>query len=519
VSEADQNNPRGPADDGPPADRPTDPSGIPNNIPDGLPPELVPQPASPGSRAEPPSTATNRSASVQLRGGAAPGRSETRGGMDPANRSLTDALKISYAILQLGMILLAVLFIFSGFRTVQENERGIRVLFGDPTDRSLEPGGHLTWPHPLGEMVAVDVGTVTVPIDLPFFVRPRRSGDGQDDFDFAPDRLPMPRSLNPAQHGSLITADGAIAHTRWQVIYRRAEHYEFAENIHPESERDIVTMAVQRGVVHAVATTTIDDLLKQSAGENANVARAARRLAQSTLDEVNSGLRIDNLYLVDKIPPTALIQDFNAVANAESEAGQRRERAEQTRRTLLNGVAGPAAETIVEAIEQYELSLAASSQQEQDASLQAVFDLLESGVLDDEGDLLQPVSGWVASTMDQARVQSDMAIRSAESQALLFEANLEQFEANPRLMVSRHWTEAFGAFLSRPEVEIWRTPSGSTQRIELVINRIPEFVESQNKAIKERQAAEAFQAREESMSEFRRQQRLQRQRERENQGG
>ena len=480
-----------------------------NNIPE--------TPARPAGADAPPQVA--RSASVQLRGAPASVTRESRGVMDPANRSLTDALKISYAILQLGMILLAVLFVFSGFRTVQENERGIRVLFGQPTDRTLDPGGHLTWPHPLGEMVAVDVGTVTVPIDLPFFVRPRRSGEGQDDFDFAPDRLPMPRSLNPAQHGSLITADGAIAHTRWQVVYRRASHFDFAENIHPESERAIVTMAVQRGVVHAVATTTIDDLLKQSAGENANVAREARRLAQATLDGVDSGLRIDNLYLVDKIPPTALIQDFNAVANAESEAGQRRERAEQTRRTLLNGVAGPAAESIVRAIEAYELTLAASPTPEQEAALQAVFMMLESGVPATDDSAPLAVSGWVASTLDQSRVQSDMAIRSAESQALLFEANLEQFRANPRLMVTRHWTQAFRTFLSRPEVEIWRAPASTTGQVELVINRIPEFVESQNKSIKERQAQEAFRAREESMNEVRRLERERRQRETASQGG
>ena len=44
-----------------------------------------------------------------------------REAMDPANQSLADALRLSFRILQLVILVLVVLFLASGFRTVDEN--------------------------------------------------------------------------------------------------------------------------------------------------------------------------------------------------------------------------------------------------------------------------------------------------------------------------------------------------------------------------------------------------------------
>ena len=53
-----------------------------------------------------------------------------REAMDPANKSLTDALHMSFRVLQFVIIVLLVLFLFSGFKTIGNNESGVATTWG-----------------------------------------------------------------------------------------------------------------------------------------------------------------------------------------------------------------------------------------------------------------------------------------------------------------------------------------------------------------------------------------------------
>src|SRR5215470_16874631 len=53
-----------------------------------------------------------------------------RDAMDPANQSLADALRLSFRVLQIVMLVLVVLFLASGFRTVKEGQSGVATVWG-----------------------------------------------------------------------------------------------------------------------------------------------------------------------------------------------------------------------------------------------------------------------------------------------------------------------------------------------------------------------------------------------------
>ena len=53
--------------------------------------------------------------------------------------TLRDALRISYRLLQGGIIVLVALYVFSGFQSIDETERGIRVLTGRIVKDDLRP--------------------------------------------------------------------------------------------------------------------------------------------------------------------------------------------------------------------------------------------------------------------------------------------------------------------------------------------------------------------------------------------
>jgi membrane protease subunit HflK len=291
---------------------------------------------------------THRPASVMLRT-----EGERDGAaMDPANQSLAEALNLIFRLLQGAMILLVVAFVFSGFQSVNENQRGIKLLFGRKTEADLTPGFHFSAPFPLGEIVKVDTGNVALNLDEAFW--PRLTAEQKT---MSPVMTAKP-NLKPGEDGSLVTGDESLVHTKWLVNYTRSAAAQYAENMLPEDERRIVEAAVERGVVQAVAQVKVDELLKQSASDQGSVAVRAREIAQRTLDSMSAGIKIEQLTLQDKVPPFNVINDFSLVQTAEQNASKRREEAQTTARNTLNSVAGAAHAVIIERIGAYEEALA-----------------------------------------------------------------------------------------------------------------------------------------------------------------
>ena len=62
-----------------------------------------------------------------------------RDAMDPANQSLADALRLSFRVLQAVLVVLVVLFLASGLKTIDDGQSGVRTLFGEIKE-PLSPG-------------------------------------------------------------------------------------------------------------------------------------------------------------------------------------------------------------------------------------------------------------------------------------------------------------------------------------------------------------------------------------------
>src|ERR1051326_6168762 len=167
----------------------------------------------PGETEQPnqPPPPSHRPASVTLRAG---GAAEEGSGLDPANQSLAEALSLVFKILQFGMLLIVAAFVFSGFASVNANEKGIRLLFGRQTGRDLPPGPYFTAPLPLGEIVRVGTGLEPLEIDETFWPRLQENEKKLGIQDLA---KMGKASLKPGEDGSLLTGDANLAHALWSV--------------------------------------------------------------------------------------------------------------------------------------------------------------------------------------------------------------------------------------------------------------------------------------------------------------
>jgi hypothetical protein len=122
--------------------------------------------------------------------------------LDAAGRSLSDALRISFAILKVIMIVLVIGFIASGFRTVQSGEKGIILRFGKIQRITTKPGSVWVLPYPIDELIRIPADRrINLPVNTFWYKETREDimGPGTIPRNYRAD------SLDPLQEGYCLT--------------------------------------------------------------------------------------------------------------------------------------------------------------------------------------------------------------------------------------------------------------------------------------------------------------------------
>ncbi len=422
-----------------------------------------------------PAGGRRRPASVQLREAGEAG-SDLASLMDPATKSLADALRITYRVLQLGMAVLVVVFLFSGVKQVETTEKGVRLVTGRIDTDDLPPGIQFTLPAPFGELVKVPAGVETAKLDMEFWPNLR-----EEDRRKSPDELKnSPRGkLDPAADGSIITADGSLAHARFTVTYRRDRVRSYLSAVEsPEQADRMVRAAVMRGVVHAAASVTIDEFLSDRPDKDRidnsyrDIVATVKAVGQKTLDDMKCGITLQDVTIQDSTPPIDVIKDFQLVQTEDARATQVRNMAKEERAKRLAEAGGQNAEALLKMIDRLDTSLGVKDDAAAKAQLQSIDDLLDGKPVQLDGAEVKGIGGKAAATLSSAREFRSSVVSRAQADAALFAVKLDSFRNNPGVMVTGEWTEALRAFLAQKNVEVMMLPPGTTT-IELQLNTDP----------------------------------------------
>ncbi|MEM0982856.1 MAG: SPFH domain-containing protein [Planctomycetota bacterium] len=418
-----------------------------------------------------------REASVTLRAsGSRP--TTTSEMMDQANQSLADALRFSYSAVIFVAAILGVIYVFSGVKTVREGEAGVKLLFGSRTSAAaIEPGVTFAWPYPFGELLKVETGTETTQVLRAFW------GDTAPGADVTnPESVLRAQQLDPLVNGSTITADLNLAHTQWAADYRRTDPSQYIGALHPDHEQKLVEGVLERAVVHAIAEEPIESLLRPTSDgdgiERRVLTKAGRmfdQLGPLTDDGERTGLGIDveRVTLTQKIPPAILRERFRAVQSSVSEAARIQTDAQSKRAQQLNEVAGNAWPVLLGLIDEYEIAIESRDSGRAGLVLGIIDDVIEGRATQLDGEVIEGdlIGGEVTETIQLAENARYRTVEQAFARREIFRAKLEQFRANPGLMISRDWSEAYGAFLDKDFVTIMMLPTGRDS--ELRINEHP----------------------------------------------
>lgn len=432
-----------------------------------------------------------RAASVTLRQGEGQRVQSVGDLMDPANKSLADALRIAYRLLQASIVVMLVLFALSGIQQVGASEVGMRVTLGKIVGRNLPQGLAFSWPQPFGDVLKVKRTDELVEVKKAFFPglskteedtlndpakRQQGLADGGRDF------------LDPDSDGALLTADGFMVHTRWQVTYRRKDGTDgpttlerIASDAQEEkdresTERQIVTAAIRRGVVLAASSMTVDEVLYDQSENKAfrRVDVVAKEEAQKLLNQMNIGIELQQFKKVDQIPPRFVIKSFNDVQSAQARAGAERTDAQAAAQQKLAQAAGEGAPVILSQIDMYESQLAAGKTAEADATLARIHALMQRQTVTIDGkEVHATVSGDVSRRLSDATQYRTSVVSRARSDASAYTAKLAAFRANPQVFLSGEWTDAYTTFSRTETLQTMLLPPG-LERLVLRINKDPE---------------------------------------------
>lgn len=351
---------------------------------------------------------------------------------DPAQKSLADAMRVSFGILKVIMVLMLIAYLATGVFTVEPQEKVVRLQFGkivgDRGGQVYEQGWYVGWPYPIEEKVKVPITKRTVSINKAFWYE-------GGDTDTAGQARGGP--LNPERDGSLLTGDANIVHGRFEVYYSINDVIAFVENVGMPSPGDmsaadeLVRNVAEQGIVYAAARVEADDFIKGVFSQGSATERM-----QTVLDTLNAGIKIESMVLARSEAPVTVKPAYNLVTNAESERGQKLSAARQQQTTLLNEAAGEAHEELFKLVQSYELAQSAGETDKAEKLAQVIDTAFDQLRLPDEYGGAA-IGGEASRLISEANTYRTETVEKVKSEANSFRTLLANYREAPALFMSR----------------------------------------------------------------------------------
>jgi len=448
--------------------------------------------------------------------------------LDPANQSLADALRMSFRILKLLMLVLVVLYFLSGWFSVKPGENGVILRFGrilgagqgeKALDARLDPGWHWSWPYPFERWETVSVSERTIPIEFLFELSDEERTSGIKGYKY--------NNLSPARDDYVITGDVNILHVSVLVRYRVSDIVAYLTNVSPmpDPEATIRSPAFKRYPEYTVMSNLVrDSVIETAARQDALHIRGTgqREFLEAVGREVDGKLRsLETAGLslgievdpangiiapqsgaIEAIMPPRQVQEiFDRTFAAQNEKSAVITKASSEAESLLLTTAGTNYEEIAEAIQrEYDLlatisaaEAGTSSDGAPPADVQSLrVQLQEQRRLTES--LLDQSSGEAQTILNDAKIERDAIVKEAAGDYARFQEVLPEYLANPRILMSRFLDDIYAKAMTSDDVakvlvpqeaKEWRLmiPRSSKEAGEAAKKREDEAKKSENRPL------------------------------------
>ena len=364
--------------------------------------------------------------------------------LDPASQSLAQALKVSFRLLGAIMVILIVVYVFTGIFTVKPDQQAVVLRFGKVVGARgefrgnvLPPGPHFGWPYPIDEVITVPTGQRTLKIDG--FWHYEAPGDKAR---MRREIRPAGKGLRPGYDGALMTGDQGLIHVKWQCKYQVPADdpqavLDYAGNV--ADVEGLLTRVLENASIHVAAEYEVETIRRS----DARFSRDVKMLAQGQLDRLRTGIRIRDLQYADQTPPLQTVKAFDEVTKAEQERRNKITEARQKATETLVAMAGENWQELADAILQYDRAVQAGVQADIDSRYADINALLMNK---------DRIKGQTRKIIHEAEAYRTAAVQRAKQAEDQFQKLLSAYEANPEVTISMLWNQTAQEILSRQEV-------------------------------------------------------------------
>lgn len=364
-----------------------------------------------------------------------------REAMDPANQSLGDALRLSFRVLQAVIVILVGLFLVSGFESISDGQSGVMLRFGRIVKPDLEPGAEFNiLPYPAGEFVLFDTDGRSVETGRAFMPN---IPQGQTLADVE-SRSNVNELLKPDSNGYVLLSNADMAHFKGSVSYRINSAKNFVTAMADDGADRIVLLAFQRAIVHVASEMSLQDWTSMNEVDHDRVIAKA----QEVLTELDCGIKIRSINVQENIPPLAIRKIASALQTARNVAVQQIDQGrEQAERELISA-AGEQYGDVLALIDRYEAALNADDDAAAERELDAVNDMLQSGL----------ITGQVKNIVGPALSHRSTIVETMSRELETFNSVYELYKDSPELVARSLWLEAYQHMQYLPGMEVMYLP-------------------------------------------------------------
>jgi len=219
------------------------------------------------------------------------------------------------------------IWLASGFYTVQPNEEGIVLRFGEFVRRA-EPGLRYHLPTPIERVLTPKV-TDENRVEIGF-----RSGPEG--------RTVSPRDL--AEESLMLTGDENIVDIDFTVFWKIKDTAAFLFGV--REPVGLVKVAAESAMREVVGQTPIQQALTEGRGK---IEVGTQTLLQKLLDSYGAGIEVRRVQLLAVDPPAQVVDAFNDVQRARADRERLRNEAEAYRNDIIPRARGDAERLLQEA--------------------------------------------------------------------------------------------------------------------------------------------------------------------------
>jgi len=221
------------------------------------------------------------------------------------------------------LIVVAGLWLATGFYRVQPDEQGVELVFGKWNMLTTTEGLHWNWPSPIGAVYT------------PKVTRSNRVEIGYRGGADASRRNGAIRDVN--EESVMLTSDENIVELQFTVLWKIKNAGEYLFNIRdPEATVKVAAESVMREIV---GQTNFDQAVTIGREE---IERKADTLLQTVLDTYKAGILIEAIQLQKSDPPADVIDAFNDVQRARQDKSRLQNEAQAYANSIVPEARGQA---------------------------------------------------------------------------------------------------------------------------------------------------------------------------------